>query len=495
VTRWYAAFAAAAGLAGLAVFYRVTLTSGGDLVPGSEIDTRFNLALMEHWFRVVTFKESPLDLRFFHPLTGILGMSDAMVLFAVPYIPMRLFGLDPFTAFRNTLMCVSAIGYVGSVLFLWRTLRLHPLPAVSLSTIFAFSSHLSMTMFHPQMLAVAFLPWLAIALWERRGATFIVLLTLTALTTGPVAWAAGLWIVLAALVALLLYSFRDGMDASLRRVMTLRISPKLAAVTLLCALALASVYASLSVHRTPSPWAAVRPSLGREFVAFTGASIVFCWLAGTAWATVAFFRKAGSAAIAVMGLSSLLGIALASEYPGSFQAWEYVHAFAPGGTLFRVPFRFIIVLTFGVCVTAAVFLSRLLERGEWIPRPAAWLIVVALSLNGMRAQIRSTGVTFSIRDQLERLHAVPAPPERCRVFYAFVPEDPMAGSAAQIDAMLLAQHLGLATMNGYSAEAPRGWNLTGGPGADKRVAAWIEKHGLTGACLYEPSTRTWTAVR
>ena len=105
--------ALAAGLAGLLVFYRCFFLSGFDLMPGDG-DTKFNLVILEHWFRVAQGLEGWRSPNFFFPKEETLGYSDGLVLLAPPYIAARFAGLLPFHALQAMAMVWSLVGYAES---------------------------------------------------------------------------------------------------------------------------------------------------------------------------------------------------------------------------------------------------------------------------------------------------------------------------------------------------------------------------------------------
>ena len=49
------------------MFFRHTLLSGGDALPGDRGDTRSLIVILEHWFRVITEGEPWLSPNFFSP--------------------------------------------------------------------------------------------------------------------------------------------------------------------------------------------------------------------------------------------------------------------------------------------------------------------------------------------------------------------------------------------------------------------------------------------
>src|SRR4051794_27513530 len=93
------------GLASVVLFFREFFLSQFDAIAGTRDDCLFIIAILEHWYHV--FLGTVADFRspnFFAPVTGALGFSDALFLFALPYAAIRAIGYDPFLSFELTLI-------------------------------------------------------------------------------------------------------------------------------------------------------------------------------------------------------------------------------------------------------------------------------------------------------------------------------------------------------------------------------------------------------
>lgn len=156
-----------------AMFFRHTLLSGGDALPGDRGDTRLLIVICEHWFRVITGRDPWLSPNFFHPVEGVLGYSDALLLYAPPYATFRLIGVDMFSAFQLTLTVVHIIGFAGTVVLLRRCIGLPSWVCavggvlfLSLNGAYVAASHS-----HSQLLSIWFIPILGIAMAAYVKAT------------------------------------------------------------------------------------------------------------------------------------------------------------------------------------------------------------------------------------------------------------------------------------------------------------------------------------
>ncbi len=103
------------------------------------------------------------------------------------------------------------------------------------------------------------------------------------------------------------------------------------------------------------------------------------------------------------------------------------------------------------------------------------------------------------------LASVKPPPPGCRYFYLLdtsavdrgnsaLPLFDLGSPISQVDAMLIAQKVGLPTLNGYTGGSPAGWHLDpiGGPGYLAAVRSWetAERTG-PGACTLDLTTLAW----
>ena len=99
--------------AGAAVFFREQIGSGFGWLMGNDGDSRLEVYLCEHWFKVLHGQASWLDPRFFWPLRGLLGWSDTFFVYQVFYAPLREMGADPFLAMQLTVVALSLVGFAS----------------------------------------------------------------------------------------------------------------------------------------------------------------------------------------------------------------------------------------------------------------------------------------------------------------------------------------------------------------------------------------------
>jgi hypothetical protein len=93
------------------------------------------------------------------------------------------------------------------------------------------------------------------------------------------------------------------------------------------------------------------------------------------------------------------------------------------------------------------------------------------------------------------LASVPTPPVGCTSFFVVDSvRNSMKYYEYQTEAMLIAQRLGVPTINGYSGDTPPGWKLLypTSPNYTAEVRAWADTHHLAGGiCRLDLGTMTW----
>jgi hypothetical protein len=112
---WWALLPLIACLGSVIWFFRDFFQFGFDRVAGDIGDNRFIVAILEHWRRVFLGQmadfTSPI---FFYPEKGVLGSSEALFLFAIPYTIARATGADMPLSFEITLI-VQGDWFLGDV--------------------------------------------------------------------------------------------------------------------------------------------------------------------------------------------------------------------------------------------------------------------------------------------------------------------------------------------------------------------------------------------
>src|SRR5258708_33116755 len=150
--------AAALFAAGFALVFRRWLFSGFDAAFGDDEDGYLALALVEHWRHVFAGAVHWTDPIFFFPQHGALGYTDAFFLFGVVHAPLRLAGVDAFTALMLVMAGTSAIGFFGFRRLAVRHFEIPPACAAVGAFLFAFANMDAVKLIHIQAYGPMLLP-------------------------------------------------------------------------------------------------------------------------------------------------------------------------------------------------------------------------------------------------------------------------------------------------------------------------------------------------
>jgi hypothetical protein len=217
-------------------------------------------------------------------------------------------------------------------------------------------------------------------------------------------------------------------------------------------------------------------------VAASGIALAIGWWRGE--------RCARTVAGIAAALTTLAVVVLPVQF-GFGGAWSWLFRFVPGGDAIRVYGRVEVVNAFPASLAVGCWLARWRGVGWRVPASAVAVGVCAL------IAVEQLNLTGNFRrldrsEQLAMLDAVAPPPAGCTSFHV-VPVPGRIPDHASIDAMLIAQRLGLPTVNGYSGWTPDDWLLVpGSDDYDAAVAAWVERHSLgDGHCALDLASGTW----
>jgi hypothetical protein len=176
---------------------------------------------------------------------------------------------------------------------------------------------------------------------------------------------------------------------------------------------------------------------------------------------------------------------------GNVALWTIVIARLPGFAVIRDPKRIIYLYELAVVIATALIMTRAprLYRG----------IVIAACAGVMLVSARPEQFDFARPRSVFR-RWVMAPIEidpSCRSFFIegasaeYMSRSPHMWTLYGIDAMFIALHTSIPTLNGYSAWVPPGWELMNPqePTYPGRVQQWIDRNRLTGVCRLDIDAR------
>ena len=527
----FAGFAAAFALASLSLlfFFRREVFSGFTQVTGGGEDLRILVAMLEHWYRVVTGGEAVRDPLFFFPTKGVLGFTDAYVVHALFYVVFRALGADIFQAFQFTIMALKLVGGMSMYLLLRHGLRLRLAAALFGCVVFLLWNAALLTVGHGQFFAIGLLPAILYCLllaWETRRLApvfgFGVLYCLLLLSSYNLGWYFALSAAVAVPLIALVAGLRQGWGmvfAELGR--DWRFFGALLVIPAICLVPFLAIYLPAAQQTGPSDFAqAVLPSmpaaydivnLGRDNLLWgriltavfrhgferpmqweltKGAGpLAFLCVAGVAlWWTGGLKRADRKSVIGWLVAATILVMwAISFKAGAHYLPWRVVYQYFPGGRAIRAIGRMYLFLAVYFIPVMAIAVDRCLAGRRGKTLGGALIAVLLLE------QLNLATVTFDHKVELAWLQRVPPPPAACGVFFVsgrsprpwVAADDPIMIASLlneiyppQVDAMLIAELTGVPTINGYSSVFPPGfshWNSSR-PEYRQQVADWFTAH-------------------
>jgi len=495
---------------GFILVFRGWLFSGFDRAFGDLEDGYIALALVEHWHHVFSGGAHWTDPIFFYPQHGVLGFTDAYFLIGLFHAPLRMLGVDAFTAFMVVMTALAIVGFFG---FRRLASRHFGLPSAYCSVgafLFAFGNVDAVKLIHAQSYCAMLLPSLcdlALSGWSNKrfaallGGASGLLYAALFLTAFQTAWFFGC----AVLVLALLHPLIQGRAATCSLI-TEAFTSKRTVVTAAAGGFVVGIVPSLSLYLpvlfgghsrsfaevvanmpdwrdlanvTPDNalWGALLKSLaiaGRPDrpvweveLAFTPA-VLATFLVGTIVMAVRVRRlERGDRYVLMCGAVVVISWLLQTDYFG-FRPWHAVWMLIPGGQAIRYPFRSQLVANLFVALVVVRVLAAMTRR--------AWARLVLGAVLVVEQVNTVWPATVSRRAAMAWIQSVPPPPPACRFFYLMPRSTPgnLNAPQQQAAAMLFSELRNIPTINGASSWVPDGWTLDdpAAPGYAAAVRTW-----------------------
>lgn len=537
-------------LVAASVFFRNFLLAGFDKIIGDAGDARLDIFLRENLHQFMRGQAEFLSPPMFFPIKGTLGYSDAYLLDGLIYVPLRIIGLDPFLSFELLCIGISLIGFASANLLLTRFAGVRQPLAALAATIFVFSNALYISMGHPQLYEVNFVPLVAVLILEsaRSRTTHPIWATAAGLLGGLILallfstgyYVAWYFTFLSAIVLTLAAVFRFGVWPApmLRARLQLSLVRRYFRVGMCAAAGFViglvpfwKVYAPVIAqygrpfdeYRENAPhirdllnvsgdnllWGRVIELLdivpknhlfsGEFVLAITPVLLVtFLICVWAVWRKRVLSQPEDrSLRIAVLATFCCVAfMMLVMVKVGEFSFFWFVWHLVPGASALRAGGRAQIVINGFVVAVVAIVLTRLLRE---MPSRRLRLVVWALVLVCVFEQVNVvSNHNLSRAEEMAALRRVPAPLPDCESFYVSPHAVERGATIQQINAMLIGQLVRVPTLNGYSGWSPPRWSLYDTNTASYRKNAWLwaSSHGLrNGLCEYDVTHGQWRRVR
>jgi len=498
------------------------LRSGLTRIPGDPGDVRLVHFWLEHtwgWFTGAPLHRAFWELPFFFPAPNVGAYGDVIVGVALPYGLARALGASPDHAYAGWLLCSTALNAVAGTWLLRSGFRVGWLAAASGGVLIAAGAPRIHQLDHPQLVA-AYWSLAALGLGVSalrapgtRRARFA--WVGAGLAAAAQAWSGYyLWwflafaVAVALVVALCRRSTRLPILEALRQdwlfiagagVLSLALTFPLLRAWWSAAqvvglrhphdVFLARGQSWLNVG--PDSWwygGLVRRLKGLRYQ--TNEQQVGVGLLTLAVAGLGFWRFRHRGGVVVLA-TTLLALVLLATQLGSWRAaspWNLVYAAVPGAAAIRAVPRVGLVVLYGWGAGLALAIDALART-----RPLASAALAALCL-------LEQGVSYRhFRPALDRARVNQIVRELdpgCAAFVYTPAPDGWPPWRSQIDAIWAADASGVPTLNGYSGNAPPGWELEDclvrGPQdrarLDAAVADWVRRWGLPAGVCRIPSS-------
>lgn len=191
--------------------------------------------------------------------------------------------------------------------------------------------------------------------------------------------------------------------------------------------------------------------------------------------------------LAAMTMATILFYVLASRFKGLESPWWVVFHTIPGARSIRAVARFVLVTSLPTtCIMAAILDNHIAQLRESKAAGRRWLGLSALVGLVVFAMVEQIGKTdgFSVGGEWDRIqHFSRSLEPGCEAFY--ITADGTTSYPVwelQLDAMLISALTGVPTLNGYSGQSPKGWELweVRDPAYFSRVQSWMRDKGIEG---------------
>jgi len=513
------------------------------VLPGDRYDVVISTTILEHWYHVFTGHANWAEVNYFYPSTRTIASTDAYFLIGIAYFPFRLAGLDPFLAAELANFAVRAVGFVGMYLLARRVFSFSFYWALLAACLFTISNGMAAHSSRIQLVAVAFAPLMCLLMWKaikafldgavatflRHGVPAALLYGAWCLTCFYIAWYFTYFITFALVVIFI----RAGREV--RSLLWLRLKTQfgaLLAVLVVTALAMAPfVYAFLpksrevgvrayeSVLSNTIPWQDIL-QVGTDNLMFgrfynsvlrlvSPSYVPVGEYASTGFAPVLFIlfaagciqllRKAGRRSMVLLSsvaLATLVTWALALRING-YSGWYFVYNFFPGAQALNVVAVYQLFLALPVVLIAVRYLST-----QRMAMPIALLLAGLLGAE----ELTKPYLNLDRHAEIARIALPQAQPAACKVFYVSgwegqatlggFPEPVNHAYAHSVSAMMIAQIVGIPTINGVASFTPREWNsgAPNSPDYDDRILAYARRYQVHDLCKLDLNTKQWRMV-
>jgi hypothetical protein len=527
----------------LALVGRHTLLNGFTILPGDRYDVVISTTILEHWYLFFIGQADWSQVNYFYPYTRTIAQTDAFFLLGAAYFPFRLAGFDPFIAAEFANYTVRACGFAFMYLLLRRMFAFSFGWALLAAGLFTISTGLASHASRIQFTALAFAPLVTLLIgtaikalmdgdarrFRNRGVAAGLLYGAWCLTCFYVAW---FYTYLFSFTAIIMFAWAGAAwRAQFGRRLLAHYGSVLAVLGATAIGIAPFVYAFLpksrevgvrtyeSVLSNTIPWQNIL-QVGPDNMMFGRLYNAILQVVSPSYTPVGEYATTGFAPILfvlfVAGCLQLLrqrlcreliilpALALATTITwllalqiGGHSGWFLIYHLFPGAKALNVVASYQFVLVLPVVLIAVRFLST-----QRMGKPIALLLGALL----VAEELTKPYLNLDRKAEIARLTLPHSPPALCKVFYVSgwegqetlggFPEPINNAYAHSVTAMMLAQKLGMPTINGVASFTPKDWNF-GAPNQanyDDRVFFYARKYDIRNLCKLDLNTKQWRII-
>lgn len=521
------------GLLAVAFFFRQTILSGFEYIPGDVWDGQLLFGIVDHWRQFFSGQCAWNDLRIFWPMENTLAYSDTFFIEGVPYSILCALGVEQYIAYTLVFMAQAYVGYLSMYWLLKRFFNVRWGMAAAFAAIFVnlASMQLSIDSSHLQMTIVWFCPLFVAMCWKALeggprenlwAAGAAALLSAMFLSAYYMTWFMVFFLCIMVMLwfAAKLFITAEGEDSrtfsgKCRALASCMKNKRKAAASFAVTFAITIIpFLMLYVpaidqfgkrnfrtvlNTLPRPidfinvgernymWGWFGRMYGLDHKNYSGELnfgippvTLALFFVAFAFLLLLAFRKHKNAnednIATIAGGAVLISWILLFRYNHD-SAWYFVLKLVPGAGAMRSIFRMNLLLASASLIVIAVFMNRFAGRRKFAGAFAS-LILLILFLEQNAAPRTDNRIVRSVENA--KMAIIPPPPADARLFF-MVPDFKSGNTDMVIEhmtALLVAARYNLHTLNGHTGQLPYGWNLdiTGGH-YFRNAAQWLSSHG------------------
>lgn len=476
----------------------------GGFMPGDNCDSRFNLYVLEHFYRWLTGVESSLlDAPFFYPYPMTIGFSDPHTLTGFIYSILRFTGWEPIQAFCGWFALGNILNFL-SAYWVIKKLGLRDFGAGMGAFLYAFSLPVTSQYLHAQLSWRCIVPLVILCLdrfLKTRNPLYLgYTMVLFALQTA-MSFYIGFFLLLLSIgwvIGWLIWQFRNKRIKENTRSINLLYYPWTRREGIIFAMLTLSTLAVLFWGLWPNLLASLNYGFRREWSEIASGlprpigyiqalhSNIWCrdqtlipnipmW-----WEQNLFPGILATAACVMVCIPSLWNqreiiatakwsiiflIAITLSVGGSAIYMAFIKL--PGFDVIRSVSRIILVVLFPVSLVGGALIERLstVTGKNSVVRILAFVTIAFTLCEAAHITMKKTSSNecatrlenLRIR-VLKSINGAPIGKGRMLVLLRSKEAAGRWNFEEEVDAMLLSQEMGLATLNGYSGNIPQGWH-------------------------------------